>query len=166
MSETPRTIIRRLQQQPKPIDHHNNYNALPDLSAEELQQEKKLSQLLEDISSLGPQSHAMLYKKIRSYKQPNFFVVNNSGTHFNRSSLTPSMMLELYQLVKLCKADEKRQNVIDNCKNQHDEIMDATNERIRSSAEKVPVSLSAFDDSVRNPSETEKLNKMLKDNNH
>jgi hypothetical protein len=82
---------------------------------------KKLNSLTEDIKLLDKKSHIMIYTLIRKYKGAKFFTRDGDHIIFNRDKLPKKILLDLYNLVELCKKSISEKKRFEMRQTQHDD---------------------------------------------
>jgi hypothetical protein len=112
-----------------PVEHTiQEYN--PVLSNGEMTEETLVG-MIKDIKRLDKESHAAIYKIIRSVKPASFFAVNTQGTHFNIFNLPDKVKWEIHRLCNMTISDQQRQKVIKTADESHSQTIEHLNEVLK-----------------------------------
>lgn len=126
-----RTKIRPLGKTVSTTSNSNSdyadYVYMPDtgISSQNINDPTTLKQLTDDIHMLNKESHKQIYVFLRKHKPSTFFTQETNTVIFNRDMLTANVLVELHNLVHLCKQNEARQSIIDIQKKQYHDDMDS-----------------------------------------
>lgn len=71
-----------------------------------------LKQLTDDIHALDKESHKQIYLLLRKHKDISFFTQESTMLIFNRDMLSQDVLVELHNLVHMCKENQARRTVI------------------------------------------------------
>jgi len=135
-----------------------NYQANTGISEKDLKDSRVLDKLTMDIQSLDKASHEQIYVLLRKYKPRRFFTQESKTLIFDRDSLSNENLKELYDLVQMCKENQKREQTIKTAERAY------LGDRPKNTAEDtgIPPSLEVYDpDFKSNPSEQQKLKTMI-----
>lgn len=138
-----------------------NYQADTGISYEELKNGRILDKLTADIQSLDKESHEQIYVLLRKHKPEKFFTHESKTLIFDRDSLSEEALKQLYDLVKLCCENQRRDRIIKKAEQEYLGSLDSivVNNDIAQS-------LGDYDTDFKyNPSEQQKLTEMLFLNN-
>lgn len=139
----------------------HEYQADTGISDKQLEDARVLDRLTMDIQGLDKESHKQIYLLVRKYKPSKFFTQESKTLIFDRDSLSDKAIMELYNLVELCKENQERSKVIKEAERVY--LGDRPKETEDDNG--IPPSLEAYDPDFSNPSEKQKLKNMLSLNN-
>uniref|UniRef100_A0A6C0J7N9 Uncharacterized protein n=1 Tax=viral metagenome TaxID=1070528 RepID=A0A6C0J7N9_9ZZZZ len=123
-----------------------------------------LNKLTRDINECDKESHKQIYMMLRRYQPMKIFTQEQNCIIFDRNSLTKTQLLELYNLIEMCKENMKRIKIVKKAENEYIGERDKNTSYLEDN--RIPPSLDTYKPDFKdNPSEKQKVKNMLSLNN-